>query len=307
MEKSTLGLKIDVDTYRGLGDGVPRLMRILGRQGLRATFFIAMGPDNSGKAVWRFFTKKGFFKKMLRSNAVGMYGFRTALSGTLLPARQIARSFPELFKELIEYGHEVGIHGYDHVRWHDRLSSMTYGETEKEIGEAFRIYRGIVGSAPQSSAAPGWTCTPHQLAIQDRMKMLYHSDSRGTAPFFPTMGGTSFEHLQIPTTLPTLDEILAQGKLNTPSQLIAYYMDRITSSPSSVLTVHAEAEGIGWAEWMDDLINDLKSGGVSFMPLREIALSCLRKKESIPRCELRMGNLPGRASPVAIQSKGVRT
>ena len=74
---------------------------------IKATFFIAMGPDNSGKAVWRFLTKRGFLKKMLRSNAVGMYGIRTALSGTLLPARQIARSSPELFQRLIDKVYEA--------------------------------------------------------------------------------------------------------------------------------------------------------------------------------------------------------
>ena len=38
-----------------------------------------MGPDNSGRAVRRFFTQKGFARKMLRGGALRLYGLRTAL------------------------------------------------------------------------------------------------------------------------------------------------------------------------------------------------------------------------------------
>lgn len=43
-----LSLKIDVDTYRGMAEGVPRLADLLAGRGVRASFFIAMGPDNPG-------------------------------------------------------------------------------------------------------------------------------------------------------------------------------------------------------------------------------------------------------------------
>jgi hypothetical protein len=33
------------------------------------SLFLAMGPDRSGLAVWRFFTKRGLLKKMLQTGA----------------------------------------------------------------------------------------------------------------------------------------------------------------------------------------------------------------------------------------------
>ena len=301
MRSPVLGIKIDVDTYRGMREGVPRLIRILSTHKIRASFFISMGPDNSGKAALRFFTKRGFLKKMLRSNAVGMYGIRTALSGTLLPARQIARSFPELFRELIAQGHEVGIHGFDHVRWHDRLPRMSYEEATEEIEKASRIYRELVGRDAESSAAPGWTCSPHQLAIQDATGMIYHGDSRGTCPFFPVMNGRNYRHLQIPTTLPTLDELLGSGTCHGADDLTRYYVDRITAARSHIITIHAEAEGLAWAEWFDTLLGVLQGKGVKFMRLREIAEDSLANPDRVSHCELIMGDLPGRAGLVAIQ------
>ena len=79
-----------------------------------------MGPDNSGKAIRRLFTNRGFVSKMFRTRAVSMYGWRTILSGTLLKARPVAITFPQLLRDLNAEGFEVGVHGYDHVRWQDR-------------------------------------------------------------------------------------------------------------------------------------------------------------------------------------------
>lgn len=297
----TLGIKVDVDTYRGMQEGVPRLLDILSARGARASFFVAMGPDNSGRAVLRFFTRRGFLKKMLRSNAVGMYGIRTALSGTLLPARQIARSFPGHFRRILESGHEAGVHGYDHVRWHDRIPRMGIGEARGEFERACRIYREIAGRRPESSAAPGWACSPSQLEVQDASGMAYHSDSRGTRPFFPVMAGYRASHLQVPTTLPTLDELLGAGVCRGADELARYYEERISSADGHVLTVHAEAEGMGWASWFDGLLGSLARRGIAFARLREIADRTLADRDRVPRCRLAMAELPGRAGAVACQ------
>jgi peptidoglycan/xylan/chitin deacetylase (PgdA/CDA1 family) len=297
----TLGIKVDVDTYRGMQEGVPRLIDILAAHDVRATFFIAMGPDNSGRAVLRFFTRRGFLKKMLRSNAVGMYGIRTALSGTLLPARRIAASFPGHFRDLLDAGHEVGVHGFDHVRWHDRIPRMGLAETRGEFEAACGIFREIVGRDAESSAAPGWACSPRQLAVQDAAPMRYHSDSRGTSPFFPVMEGYRASHLQVPTTLPTLDELMGSGVCRGAEDLMRHYLDRIAAADLHVLTVHAEAEGMGWAGWFDGLLGELLRRGVRLSRLREIAEGALADPGRVTCCALGMEELPGRAGVVAIQ------
>ncbi len=71
-----LVLKVDVDTYVGMRDGVPALQRALDARGLLASVYVSCGPDHSGRALRRVF-KPGFLAKMLRTNAPGMYGWRT--------------------------------------------------------------------------------------------------------------------------------------------------------------------------------------------------------------------------------------
>jgi undecaprenyl phosphate-alpha-L-ara4FN deformylase len=57
MTDATIALKVDVDTYVGTRDGVPQLLAILERFGIKATFYFSLGPDNSGKAIRRIFTR----------------------------------------------------------------------------------------------------------------------------------------------------------------------------------------------------------------------------------------------------------
>ena len=85
-----LGLKVDVDTRRGMERGVPSLLDALTAFRVPATFFLSFGPDNSGKAVYQLLRNPRFLVKMLRTNAPGLYGFRTALYGTLLADRGAA-------------------------------------------------------------------------------------------------------------------------------------------------------------------------------------------------------------------------
>src|SRR5512141_314029 len=226
MEKRTIALKVDVDTYVGTRDGIPRLLEILDRYGIKATFYFSMGPDNSGKAIRRIF-RKGFLKKMLRTNAPSSLGLRTILSGTLLPAQMIASAFPHLLRETEQRGHEVGIHCWDHVKWHDFLPWLPKPITALELGRAFSLFEDILGRRAKTTAAPGWTVSADSLAIQDALKLSHCSDARGYAPFYPVMDGKRFRTLQIPTTWPTADEILGENGI-TAETINDHYLTILT-------------------------------------------------------------------------------
>ena len=300
MPTPVIALKIDVDTYVGTRDGVPQLLEILERFGIRATFYFSMGPDNSGKAIRRIFTRKGFLKKMLRTRAPSVYGLRTLLYGTLLPAPMIAESFPDILKRAESMGHEVGIHCWDHVKWHDYLPWLPKPVTAMELGRASALFEEILGHRTRTTAAPGWTVSPDSLEIQDAMGLDYCSDSRGTAPFFPVMDGRRFRTLQVPTTWPTMDELLGEGGI-TAENINDHYLT-LLGPGLNVHTIHAELEGKVLAPLFTDLLERLKARGARFVTMAEAADEFRRGAADHL---LYMGEIAGRAGKVGIQGSEV--
>lgn len=294
-----IALKIDVDTHEGLKTGVPAMARMLRREGAAASFFVAMGPDNSGKAVRRILTNRGFLSKMFRTRAVSMYGWRTIMSGTMLKARPVAIAFPNLLRELDEQGFEVGVHGYDHVRWQDQIDELGEGGLRNEIEDALEVYRAIFAREPRGWAAPGWRTSPAAIRLLDRLGLLYRSDTRGVNPFRPQIDGQLLSTPEIPTTLPTLDEVLGRQRLPDPASVAAFYSSQMKPDSLNVHTVHAETEGISQLESFTLLVRGLKESGAQFVRMDAVAAQLDR--ESLPLCPVLRGNLPGRSGWIATQ------
>jgi undecaprenyl phosphate-alpha-L-ara4FN deformylase len=294
-----VALKIDVDTHQGLAEGVPRLAGMLAREGVAASFYVSMGPDNSGRAILRVFKNRGFVAKMRRTNAVGMYGLRTILSGTLLPPRPIALSFPHQLRELKGAGFEVEVHGYDHVRWQDRIDTLGAAAIRGEIGDAFEAYRAIFGARPRAFAAPGWRTNAEALAALDEMGLDYRSDTRGRSPYRCALDGRILATPEIPTTLPTLDEVMGRPDLRDSAALVSFYLGQFRDDALNVHTIHAETEGMGQLECFTALVRALKDRGARFIQMREIAARL--NHAELPVCEVIRAFLPGRAGWISAQ------
>jgi undecaprenyl phosphate-alpha-L-ara4FN deformylase len=294
-----VALKIDVDTHQGLELGVPRLASMLESEGVAASFYIAMGPDNSGRAILRVFRNRGFLSKMFRTKAVSMYGTRTILSGTLLPSRPIALSFPEIIRNLKARGFEVGVHGYDHVRWQDHLDAIGEAGVRNELEDAFEAYRAIFREASKSFAAPGWRTNDAALLALDAMGLDYRSDTRGVAPYQCVVDGRVLTTPEIPTTLPTLDEVMGRRDLSDDTAVREFYLGLCKPNALNVHTIHAETEGMGQLENFSALVRALKGRGATFVQLREVS-SRLNRAE-LPACEVVRTTLPGRAGWISSQ------
>ena len=295
-----LGLKVDVDTLGGLTEGVPALLEVFAARDIRASFFVALGPDNSGRAVFRVFRQRGFLEKMLRTRAPSVYGFRTMLYGTILPAPRIGAAAHSLLPRLRAAGHEVGLHGYDHVRWHDRLLTMTRAEVDQEIRQGQAAFADILGTPATSFAAPGWQASENSRAALAAAGFLYASDTRGTRPFLPRFGAKVSPLLEIPTTLPTLDELLGFDQCAV-EDFFALILSRLENGQPQVLTLHAELEGGPFRQAFAHFLDLCLARGVAFFRLADWAQELLLRREELPMAQIYQGRLPGRAGTVSRQ------
>src|SRR5574341_1225201 len=209
MRDILLAIKVDVDTDRGTRIGVPKLVRLFDELNVKATFLFSLGPDNTGRAIRRIF-RPGFLGKVSRTSVVSTYGLRTLLNGVLLPGPHIGRRNGDVMRLVRAKGHEAGIHCYDHIRWQDGLVTMGREEVYEEFGKARKEFERIFGEPAGTAGAAGWQANALSLAAYDDAHLLYASDARGTHPFFPRIDKAVYGTLQLPTTLPTLDELLGR-------------------------------------------------------------------------------------------------
>lgn len=291
----SLALKVDVCTHDGMRDGVPRLLDLLARERVRATFCLAFGPDNSGKAVLHML-RPAFAKKMLKSSATKLYGWRTMLSGTLLPARPIASGHPDLVRRIDAEGHEIAVHAWDHRRWQDHVWHMDEREIESHFERAFGAYESILGRAPRAVAAAAWAVTPASLRVQDALGLEWASDLRGGPVCRLRVDDVDLATPQIPTTGRCIEELLTldvRGSTEIESALIG---DMSRSDPA-VLAVHAEVEGGPYLELLERLLPKLRDEHGDPGTIGDIARAL--DVELLPRRALAHVRMPGRSGQVS--------
>lgn len=294
-----LALKIDVDTWRGTLQGVPRLVEALRRHEAQATFLFSLGPDHTGRALKRAL-RPGFMKKVSRTSVVSHYGIKTLLYGTLLPGPDIGRKGGDILRAVQDAGHEVGIHCWDHVRWQDGVAQADGVWTEHEMRLACERFEEVFGVAARTHGAAGWQMNAHALRLTQRLGFDYASDCRGTQPFMPVWQGEVIHCPQLPTTLPTLDELLGVGGLNEGNVHERLLELTVNAPPTGhVYTLHAELEGMKLLPVFEKLLTGWRTQGYTITTTRAIFASL--DKAALPRCEIVRGTLPGRSGTLMLQ------
>ena len=296
---SQLVLKIDVDTYRGTLEGVPRLLGALQRAQVKATFLFSLGPDHTGRAIKRVF-RRGFLGKVRRTSVVSHYGVRTLLYGVLLPGPDIGRRCAGVMRQVAQSGFEVGIHTYDHIKWQDGVAQADREWTGRQLELAREAFVRVFARAPQTHGAAGWQINRDVPELEAAMGLRYASDTRGTAPFIPVVDGREITVAQLPTTLPTLDELIGREDLGGQDP-VDHLLSLTERAPEQdqLFTLHAELEGEAYLAGFERLLCQWRARGHRLTDMASYAASL--DVRCLPRCRIETGTVPGRAGTLAVQ------
>lgn len=309
-----LVLKIDVDTYRGTREGVVNLVRMLSAHQAHATFLFSLGPDHTGWALRRAL-KPGFFSKVSRTSVVEHYGLKTLMYGTLLPGPDIGKECAGEMRVVRDAGFECGIHTWDHVLWQDNVAKRDVRWTTTMMRKAASRFQHIFGTAPLTHGAAGWQMNPAAFAEHDSAGYRYASDGRcvlkadgalvhaGDGPHRLSDHGKVLNCIQMPTTLPTLDELLGcdiDGKLITTSNIAAHILALTEKNPRDhVYTLHAELEGQKLAPIFEQLLAGWLAQGYRLASMADYYDRI--KDKPLPVCPITWGELPGRSGQLIVQ------
>ncbi len=281
-----IALKIDVGTYQGALRGVPHLIEQLKHHDAGATFFFALGPDYSGCEG--------------RDSLARYYPWPSRLYGRYWPAPEIGKRCAALLRDTAMAGFETGIHGWNRVFWERKIGKDGPQWAENDLFRACARYAELFSEKPHAHAAPGWLTTRQTLRLTQRLGLSYASDSRGCHPFIPVVDGEIIACPQLPTTLPTLDEVLAVEPSYTPEQAADRMAQLALAIPGDhVVTLRAELEGCRFAATAQRLLSTWKNADCRLVALRDLRAGL--DVDRLPRHTLFFSPVPGRNGQRATQ------
>ena len=189
--------------------------------------------------------RKGFAQKVARTSVLKHYGLKTLLYGVLLPGPDIGRNAGAVMRGVHDAGFEVGLHTYDHVRWQDHVAGAS-AWTRIEFERGMKAFERVFGFFPQSHAAAGWQINAHALELEREYGL-----STPVTPAADAILAAACERRsscpQLPTTLPTFDELLGRDGVdesNVADAMFRRSTDCRGPSGLQVFTLHAELEGM---------------------------------------------------------------
>ncbi len=118
-------------------------------------------------------------------------------------------------------------------------------------------------------------------------------------PFIPMANAEIIACPQLPTTLPTLDEIMNRDGITL--EKVAQHLLQLTADPTPtghVYTLHAELEGGKWMPVFEQLLNGWKGQGYDLVSMRQYFEGL---DGILPRHEMEMREVDGRIGKLAVQ------
>jgi peptidoglycan/xylan/chitin deacetylase (PgdA/CDA1 family) len=178
---------------------------------------------------------------------------------------------------------------------------MTLDEARAEFDKAREEFRRIFGTEARTAGAPGWQACAVSRRVYDEAGLLYSSDTRGESAFYPRIGAETFRTLEIPSTLPTFDELM--GRPEYPDDaIVAHYVSLLRTDRPNVLTIHAEIEGMKKRPLFQQLLKEFQDRGVEFARLDALADQLLTHRDVVPVRDLVMAEIDGRSGLVATEA-----
>ncbi len=296
-----IALRISVESYRGTREGVPRLLDLLNRLKVGASFMFSLGPDHTGRSIAQGFSQASMYRAN-HQKVIAHYGTSTLLYGTVLPAPEIGRRCSKVMLDTQAAGFETAIHCWNHRRWQHQIANASASWTASEMNRAYRRYSEIFGGDCRGHGAPSWQMNIHALRLTQRLGYRWASDCRGSHPFVPVWNGELIHCPQLPTTLPTLEELI--GNDGITSDNVHQHLMNLTASAQPtghVFAIRADPHDSRNEASLGNLLSGWLDQGHEVCSLNDLRDSM--DFATLPRHELTFRTVPGRAGLLLTQGE----
>lgn len=224
---------------------------------------------------------RGEFGAVAVPRILNLLDSRNVKSTWFIPGHTV-ETYPKLCKEIVDAGHEIGLHGYAH----ENASELDEKQERQMFLRALDILGNLIGESPKGNRSPSWDLTAHSANIMMELGITYDSSlmSRDYAPFYVRQGdevtdkdamkfGKSTNLIEVPVSWSLDDypafeyvrmsEVVMPG-LRKPEDVFANWMGDLTYMLRDfvdgvlVVTFHPQVIGrghrmLGLEAWLDQL------------------------------------------------------
>lgn len=173
----------------------------------------------------------------------------------------------EAIEAIVEAGHEIGHHGYMHLRSHEIDATAQREELERGI-EALTT---CTGKSPAGYRSPGWELTPDTLALLGEFNFTHDSSLMGDdRPYLLTSETTQLLELPVHWSLDDVPyfafSVDNPGRLHDPAAMRKAWLAELASARRDrrhlTLTMHPEIIGRGHrADELQRLLDEIRDSG----------------------------------------------
>lgn len=236
-------LRIDIDTFDGLKNGIPKILDILADYDMKVSFYCIMGREGDLFNMLKYkIRSRKFSPSLLDTNKLSVnpsFFLKETLhlSKIFFYPRKVSL-ISENLKRIKKEAHEIGPHGYTHIKW----SNITSSEMRQEFKSMIREYQCIFKIYPKSWSAPFGVLNKNCIKLTEEFRFDVNSYLGGSRIFRPIINGKECHHIMVPVTIEMTKNHL------TPLQ----YFQTIGLSDGATLKhttrlIDKQIEKCGWA------------------------------------------------------------
>lgn len=262
-----IALKIDVDTLSAIESGVPRLAQLLQERACGATFFWSLGQEKNGtflrpaRGLKRF---PGAGLQPLKQR----FGWQALLRGSLWPSATLRKKALTAMRGLQSAGFEHGVRPAQNYQWQHQIAAWTPAETMNTLQADIAQFSRVTGVQPVAFSAKSWQGNRGMYRAEAIAGFDFSCDTRGATPFFPVSNAEISRCVQLPVTLPMLEEIQADAGVNRVDVVLA--LTAKESHFAHVYNAAADFDGIQALEDFARLLDGWLAQGYQIVSLGEV-------------------------------------
>lgn len=258
--KKEFVLRVDIESDKGLREGIPKLLDLLKKYNIKASFYLVMGGESTLFDLLRY---RGKMKSSME-RTIRVWSLADKIRMALFPRDFVKINLPVL-RRILNEGHELGIHGWKHRAWTRGLDKINIAQ---HLKFAIDRYSNLFGRRPLSFCAPGFNTNQEVLRVLEKESIKVISD-------FPDRGVKRYgKLLNVPVNVhgpkntPIIEYLVSKGL--TDAQIYEQIISQIRQNKLSVMYIHDLFEAIEKRVILENIFKYLKANKIKSKKITEI-------------------------------------